>query len=197
METNLDKQSSILSQRIKTIFGLYESIGHHEYIGEPVSILEHSLQTAYLAEKANVDEEVIIAAFFHDIGHLLWNENEMTEFGNIRHEITGAAYLLQNGFSEKIASLVKNHVQAKRYLTFSKPKYYEQLSEASKQTLILQGGRMTEIEALDFVEDEYFQLSLDMRLWDETAKDDTIHLDYLLPIYQEMALKHLIDSLKY
>ena len=52
METNLDKQSSILSQRINTIFGLYVSLGHQEYIGEPVSILEHSLQTAHLAEKA-------------------------------------------------------------------------------------------------------------------------------------------------
>ena len=193
MVEDLNNQISKISQRINVIFGLYKSLGHQEYIGEPVSILEHSLQTAHLAEKAECEEEVILAAFFHDIGHLLYDENDMIEFGNIRHEIMGADYLLQNGFSDKIANLVKNHVQAKRYLTFSKPDYYEKLSEASKQTLILQGGRMTEIEALDFVEDELFSLSLEMRFWDEAAKDDTLNLNYKLKNYQEMALRHLVE----
>ena len=197
METNLDKQSSIMSQRINTIFGLYESLGHQEYIGEPVSILEHSLQTAHLAEKSNYDDEVVLAAFFHDIGHLLRDENNMTDYGNIRHEIVGSEYLLQNGFSEKIASLVKNHVQAKRYLTFYKPDYYEKLSEASKQTLILQGGKMTEEEASEFVKNEYFELSLKMRFWDEAAKDDTLNLDSLIPVFQDMAQKHLLNSVQY
>lgn len=194
MVEDIDNQVSKLSQRINSIFRLYVSLGHQEYIGEPVSVLEHSLQTANLAEKAGFDDEVVLAAFFHDIGHLLGNENDITEFGNIRHEIMGAEYLLQNGFSEKIASLVKNHVQAKRYLTFSKSAYYDQLSEASKQTLILQGGRMTEIEALDFVEDEHFELSIDMRFWDEAAKDATLNLNHKLEIYQEMALNHLLKE---
>lgn len=193
METNLDNSFSKLSQRVNIIFKLYESLGHHEYIGEPVSILEHSMQTAYLAEKANCDEEVILAAFFHDIGHLLCNEHEMTELGNIQHEITGATYLLQNGFSEKIALLVKNHVQAKRYLTFSNSDYYEQLSDASKQTLIWQGGKMTPEEANKFVKDDYFKLSLKMRLWDEAAKNITLNLHHKLDIYQEMAQRHLLS----
>ena len=193
MVEDLNNQISKISQRINVIFGLYKSLGHQEYLGEPVSILEHSLQTAHLAEKAECEEEVILAAFFHDIGHLLYDENDMIEFGNIRHEIMGADYLLQNGFSEKIANLVKNHVQAKRYLTFYKSDYYEKLSEASRQTLILQGGRMTEIEALDFVEDELFSLSLEVRFGDEAAKDDTLNLNYKLKNYQEMALRHLVE----
>ena len=194
METNLEKQFSKIAQIINTIFGLYETMGHSEYIGEPVSILEHSLQTAHLAEKANFDDEIVLAAFFHDIGHLLWNEHIMTEFGNIQHEIAGEEYLVQNGFSEKITTLVKNHVQAKRYLTFSKPDYYQQLSEASKQTLILQGGKMTEEEANKFVKDEYFQLSLKMRYWDESAKNVTLNLKHKLKIYQEMAFRHLVKA---
>lgn len=63
----------------------------------------------------------------------------MGEFGVKRHEQLGADFLRSLGFSEKIAQLVENHVQAKRYLTFRYPDYYTKLSEASKQTLIYQG----------------------------------------------------------
>ncbi len=62
-----------ISQAIKNveeIFELYEKYGREDYIGEPVSLVEHMWQTAELAKKEGCDEEVILAAFFHDIGHL-------------------------------------------------------------------------------------------------------------------------------
>ena len=40
-----------------------------EYAGEKVSQLEHMVQ-AQLAEQRDFDEEVILAAFLHDIGHI-------------------------------------------------------------------------------------------------------------------------------
>ena len=46
-------ESSII-QRLNLVFGLYELNGSAEYVGEPVSILEHSFQTAYLAQKEEV-----------------------------------------------------------------------------------------------------------------------------------------------
>ena len=180
-------------KRVELIFGFYEKHGNEDYIGEPVSQLEHMCQSAQLAEGEGFDEEVILAAFFHDLGHLITQgptTEMMGEFGVKRHEQLGADFLRSLGFSEKIAQLVENHVQAKRYLTFRYPDYYTKLSEASKQTLIYQGGPMKEAEALKFEKDPLFEVSLRMRTWDEEAKLTDLPLPSLTR-YKEMALRAL------
>lgn len=55
---------------VDEVFALYEIYGDEDYIGEPVSQLEHMSQAAALAVQEGYDDEVILAAFFHDIGHL-------------------------------------------------------------------------------------------------------------------------------
>ncbi|MBC7923530.1 MAG: HD domain-containing protein [Ferruginibacter sp.] len=188
------------SQIADEIIGLYERHGADDYIGEPVSQLEHMGQSAQLAEREGYDEEVILAAFLHDIGHLGVPTGEtspdglppgsMNGYGVVRHEKVGADYLRKKGFSEKIARLVENHVQAKRYLTFRHPEYYRQLSEASKQTLIHQGGPMTATEAEAFEGDELFEASIRMRQWDELAKEENVPtVD--LRVYHEKCRAHL------
>ncbi len=184
-------------KRVEIIFGFYEKHGNEDYIGEPVSQLEHMCQSAQLAEGEGYDEEVILAAFFHDLGHLITQgptTEMMGEFGVKRHEQLGADFLRSLGFSEKIAQLVENHVQAKRYLTFRYPDYYTKLSEASKQTLIYQGGPMKEEEALKFEKDPLFEVSLRMRTWDEEAKLTDLPLPSLTR-YKEMALRALQQRL--
>ena len=51
--------------KINEIFSLYESFGNADYIGEPVSQIEHMSQAAQMAEKEGYGKEVILAAFFH------------------------------------------------------------------------------------------------------------------------------------
>lgn len=159
---------------VAEVFGLYETFGQADYIGEPVSQLEHMSQSAELAIREGYDDEVILAAFFHDIGHMVEMGNKATSmggFGTKSHEKIGADYLRRKGFSEKVARLVENHVQSKRYLTYRYSDYYDKLSEASKQTLEFQGGRMNEQEATEFEKDPLFALSIRMRMWDELAKE--------------------------
>ena len=159
---------------VKEVFALYEKFGHADYIGEPVSQLEHMSQSAQLAMREGFDDEVILAAFFHDIGHICVmnrSENSMDGFGVISHEKIGAGYLRTKGFPERVAKLVENHVQAKRYLTFKYPDYYQQLSEASRKTLEFQGVVMSVSEAYFFENDPLFQTSIQMRKWDELAKE--------------------------
>jgi len=165
---------NIPEQIVNEIFGLYEKFGNADYIGEPVSQLEHMSQSAVLAEQEGYDDEVILAAFFHDIGHICVMHNtaeNMGGYGVKRHEQIGADYLRHKGFPERVAKLVENHVQAKRYLTFKNPDYYNALSEASKQTLVYQGGVMTAEEADAFERDPLFEMSIRMRYWDEQAKE--------------------------
>ena len=157
------------------IFSLYQRYGNADYIGEPVSQLEHMSQAAQLAIEGGYNDEVVMAAFFHDIGHICMQvpaSHSMDGYGVKRHEKIGADYLRQKGLPNRVALLVENHVQAKRYLTFKFPTYYENLSEARKKTLEFQGGIMNPQEALAFERDPLFELSILMRKWDEEAKEE-------------------------
>jgi phosphonate degradation associated HDIG domain protein len=175
------------------IMSYYEQHGGEEYAGEKVTQLEHMVQAAQLAEEQGYDEDVILAAFLHDIGHICeagHGDNEMDGFGIKDHEEIGADYLKEKGFSKKIVRLVQSHVEAKRYLTFKYPGYYDQLSDASKKTLEYQGGKMYEEEAAAFEQYPLFDLIIKMRRWDEEAKIEHKPLPDLSR-YRNMILHHL------
>src|ERR1700748_2500384 len=175
------------------IMRLYEAHGGAEYAGEKVSQLEHMVQAAQLAEAQGFDEEVILAAFLHDIGHIseaAKGDNEMEGCVIKDHEDLGAEFLRGKGFSKKVARLVESHVEAKRYLTLKDPAYYSQLSEASKATLEFQGGPMTEEEAAAFELYPLFPLIIQMRKWDEQAKIENKPLPDLQH-YRQMMIRHL------
>ncbi|BFT60145.1 phosphonate degradation HD-domain oxygenase [Pseudomonas moorei] len=178
-------------QVIAEVFGLYERFGDSDYIGEPVSQIEHMSQAAELAMAEGFDDEVVLAAFFHDIGHICSEGAEnMGGFGVVSHERLGADYLRRVGFSERMARLVEYHVQAKRYLTLREPGYYERLSEASRRTLEYQGGVMTQTEAEAFEKDPLCAVSLRMRQWDEQAKE--MHVPVIdLAVLKDKALRLL------
>jgi len=177
-----------ITEILDEVFGLYEKFGNADYIGEPVSQIEHMSQAAQLAMEEGFDDEVILAAFFHDIGHICVKQNEansMDGYGVKSHEKVGADFLRLKGFPERVAKLVENHVQAKRYLTFKYPEYFRSLSEASKKTLEFQGGAMEQGEAEAFEKDLLFETSIRMRKWDELAKE----VDVALVDLEEMKSK--------
>ena len=189
---NADQARTVVSE----IFSLYENYGAADYIGEPVSQIEHMCQAAQLAEGEGYDDEVILAAFFHDIGHLcehVFATTQMDGYGVMDHESLGSQYLREKGFSEKIARLVESHVPAKRYLTFKYPEYYHRLSDASKITLDKQGGRMNDAEAKQFESDNLYLLFIKIREWDDKAKIERVPLPSL-EIYKQMAFQHLVRN---
>ena len=180
---------------VDEVFALYEKYGDEDYIGEPVSQIEHMSQAAALAEQGGYDDEVILAAFFHDIGHLCAEEGEaesMDGMGNADHEKLGSEYLLERGFSERLANLVQGHVLAKRYLTYKYPEYYNKLSDASKVTLEFQGGRMNAEEAEEFELNPDAELIIRLRYWDDMAKEMNVPVNNV-PRLKELALAHLLS----
>ncbi len=163
--------SPSIPERVDALFQVLEDSAASDYIGEAINQLEHALQCAHFARQAGADDEAVIAALMHDIGHLIdAHAPSMAGLGVIDHEILGADYLRSLGFSETVARLVEGHVQAKRYLTFSKPAYAARLSDASRGTLDWQGGPMTAEEAAAFEADPLFRQMLAVRTWDERAK---------------------------
>lgn len=157
---------------LEKVLSTYHEHGHEAYHGEPVSQLEHAVQAAELAQKAFPDDpEFILAAFLHDYGHLCESaEGHMDGFGVWDHESVGAQKLQDLGFSRKITRLIANHVMAKRYLVSTNPLYFADLSEASKITLIKQGGLLTPEEQAEFEQDDLFEHHIALRRLDEQAK---------------------------
>ena len=147
--------------------------GGADYVGEPVTQQEHALQCAQLAELAGASRATVVAAFLHDIGHLLPGETAsdfMAEFGRMDHETLAAIWLEARGFTADVTQLIRHHVNAKRYLTAKKPDYLARLSDASRQTLTYQGGPMDADEARTFEANPYFAQIIQVRRWDEAAK---------------------------
>jgi len=176
------------------IFDLYRQHGDSEYIGEPVSQVEHASQAGQLALEAGAEPEVVLAAFLHDIGHLCAETGvaQMDGLGTVSHEMVGADFLRAKGLPERVARLVENHVQAKRYLTFKSPDYYLGLSPASQETLRWQGGPMDASEAAIFESDPDFSLILQLRQWDEQAKVEgmpLIDLSFFESLAKEIIVK--------
>lgn len=160
-------------QAVSELFALCRQQAGADYIGEAVSQLEHMVQAAELARGEGVDEELVLAAFCHDVGHFcipLKAHNSMAGLGRQGHERVGARWLRGLGFSPRLCGLVERHVAAKRYLCWQDAEYLAGLSPASRQTLDWQGGPMSAAQALAFEADPLFADSLRLRRWDEAAK---------------------------
>jgi len=186
-------EASRVAEEIIQLFTLY---GHNEYAGEKVSQMEHMVQAAELARIQGSDDEVVLAAFLHDIGHIaekLSEDNGMGVYGIKDHEALGAEFLSECGFSSRLTRLVSSHVVAKRYLTLREPGYYDKLSEASKKTLEFQGGPLTDAEADQMEQDPLFSEIIQMRRWDEEAKLEHQPIPSL-DLYRELIFHHLVSQ---
>jgi [1-hydroxy-2-(trimethylamino)ethyl]phosphonate dioxygenase len=161
------------------------------YIGEKVTMSEHMIQTAMLAEKAKCDDELICSCLLHDYGHfILENPDELVKLDvDGEHENIGYEYL-KNFFKKEIVEPIKYHVLAKRYLAKDK-KYFDLLSEASKTSLRLQGGVLNEEESIKFEIQEYFKSSILLRKFDEAAKRTDLKMKSIQD-YQKLLTSKLI-----
>lgn len=155
------------------VLSLLARTGGEQYFGEAITKRQHAEQCAWWATQAGADRELILAALLHDVGHLLEDEAAIRDerVGVINHDELGAQWLLARGFGPRLAALVGGHVDAKRYLTATQPGYYDKLSEASRETLRLQGGPMDESEVSSFASAADLKDILRLRSWDEMAKD--------------------------
>lgn len=145
--------------------------GGDSYFGEPVSQLEHALQTAWMASTGGASPAMIAAALLHDIGHLLHDLPEDVAAMDVdtRHEDAGAEWLLAR-FGSAVAEPVRAHVAAKRYLCLTEPGYFATLSPASAESLALQGGRFSAGERRDFEALAHYKEAVQLRRWDDAAK---------------------------
>src|SRR5262245_53858387 len=96
---------------VDEIFNLFIHRGSAAYLGEPVSQLEHALQTAWQGEREGAPDTLIAAGLMHDLGHLLHGQSEyLVDFGlDGGHEELGAIWLSRQ-FPATVAEPVRLHV---------------------------------------------------------------------------------------
>lgn len=158
------------------VLSLYRDNGRMQYAGEPINQIQHGWQCARLANRAGASEELQLAAWLHDIGHLLVGlpGSPTMEGINDRHEIIGAS-ALSAIWGDAVAEPVRLHVLAKRYLVSTKPEYFAKLSADSVRSLELQGGKMDPHEIDDFLSQPYHEQAILIRVWDDAGKSDDPH----------------------
>jgi len=165
MSLTLQDISNLLNSRATTWYGQ-----------EAVSQLEHALQCAHLAEKANETPETIVAALLHDLGHILIKENPDAFTDEAKpptkddlHQYVALPFL-RAVFSDAVLEPIKLHVEAKRYLCAVDQHYWDSLSPASKHSLELQGGIFDENQVKAFEDLPYASQATRLRRYDDLAK---------------------------
>jgi predicted HD phosphohydrolase len=166
---------------IDELFELYESFGDRFY-GESTTQNEHALQCAALARDAGASDAMIVAALFHDVGHLAVDVQGEPGFDLARddddHEARGAR-ILAPLFGPRVAQPVALHVTAKRWRCTREPQYHDRLSPASLTTLIAQGGLLSEEQCQRFELHPGFADALALRTWDDTGKVEGVDVGVL------------------
>ena len=151
---------------------IYQEKGYLSYDGDGISQLDHAWQCGQLAKESGASPKLQLAAWLHDIGHLLSKkEGTPTTYGhNDHHEQTGGKYLAKF-FSGEVTQPVLMHVLAKRYLVTTDANYYKFLSPDSIRSLALQGGEMSKDECDQFIDHPFASDAILLRRWDELGED--------------------------
>ena len=146
------------------------------YIGEKVTMTEHMIQTAMLAEENHSPASLICACLLHDYGHFIIEDPDQLVSKSLdgKHEDIGYNFL-KNYFKPEVVEPIKLHVQAKRYLCRNQS-YWNILSEASKVSLKLQGGIMDDDEAKKFISLKFHDDAILLRKYDDEGKIPNIKM---------------------
>jgi len=166
-----------MSEIFRQIDNIYRTNGDLSYFGEGVSQIEHAWQCGQLAKKNSASLELQLAAWLHDIGHLLSKEGDTPTLKghNDRHELVGSNFL-KHFFPEAVFAPIALHVEAKRYLIATDSSYSEKLSSDSIRSLALQGGPLSIEECQNFLSKPFAQDAIALRRWDDQAKDSECSL---------------------
>ena len=156
---------------VDQVFEVLATGGGTAYFGEPVTVLEHSLQAAWIIQQNGGESTLVAAALLHDLGHLLHLQGEDAAQRGLdtRHEELGVAALAGH-LPAVVLDPIRMHVAAKRYLCFAEPKYRKALSPSSVESLALQGGPMTEAEAEGYLAEPHALEAVRLRRADDAAK---------------------------
>jgi phosphonate degradation associated HDIG domain protein len=169
---------------VNDIVTLYNERAEGWYGGEAITQRQHALQCALLAEIDGCSDSLVLACLLHDLG-----EDAAVRGVDDAHEIR-AVRALAHLFPPAVLKPIELHVTAKRYLCANEPGYFDGLSPASRQSLIVQGGPLTQGQGAVFMSVPYATDALSLRRYDDEAKvrdKTTPDLEHYLPLMTRLA----------
>jgi len=132
--------------------------------GQPVTQLEHALQTATILRLDRPEDlELAAAGLVHDLGQLLPDARDET------HAVDGAD-VVRAALGERVAGIVALHVEAKRYLVATDRSYKAHLTGDSVVSLARQGGALDDDEARVFMARPWAHDAVRLRRADDCSK---------------------------
>jgi gamma-butyrobetaine dioxygenase len=177
-----------MTELVDEIFRVFREYGSGAYLGEPVSMTEHMLQSAHAAEQDGAPPRLVAAALLHDYGHFIHEHDEDAADHGIdtHHEDVAHAFLSEH-FGPEIAEPIRLHVAAKRYLCATDPSYLGELSPASIHSLELQGGPYSAAEVAAFEASPHAADAVRLRRYDDAGKVaglETPDLEHYRPVLE-------------
>lgn len=174
MTSRTDEVCAEVATVLRSLRGVWDEVAVDEW--------DHALQAAARAMDDGADDELVLAAALHDIGHspLLGGP------GVDDHSGLAAAWLSER-FGDRVAWLAGAHVAAKRHLAAVDPEYAAGLSATSEASLADQGGARVDEE---FAAHPWCRDALRLRRFDDAAKDPAARgasLDTVLAIAGRLA----------
>lgn len=130
---------------------------------EAVDEFSHALQSAGNAQRAGTDDELIVAALFHDVAR---SSLVAPMYPGLAHEVAGASWLRPR-FGERVAWLVGAHAVAKVFLIEAEPGYRETLSPESRKSAVAQSAT----SPLGFIGNAWWPDAIRLRRFDDAAKE--------------------------
>lgn len=127
-----------------------------------VDELDHALQSAAHALDDGTDDELVLAAALHDVGH-----SPLLVGDSVAHERVAREWLTPR-FGARVGWLAGAHVAAKCYLAATEPGYAGALSDVSVASLHRQGGATVDP---GLVAHRWWPDALRLRRYDDAAKD--------------------------
>ena len=172
---------------------LFDQRGHEQYSGEPVTQLQHALQAGFLGEQEGASDELVTAAFLHDLGHLLHDLGDTPSIQGVDdvHQYRVLPFL-RGLFPDSVIDAIQRHVDAKRYLCATRPEYHDSLSEDSRRSLKLQGGIFSDEDAEAFIAEPGAKDAVRVRIWDDLAKRPDLQtpgLSHFMQVARRCALR--------
>ncbi|MEN2979266.1 HD domain-containing protein [Tistrella bauzanensis] len=160
--------SSDLSDLVTSLYGRR---ANDLYLGEPVTVYDHALQSATIAELDGAPSSLITAALLHDVGQLIRGAAEdAVRFADDEDHARVGGDFLASYFLPEVAGAVRLHVQAKRFLSTTEAGYPATLTPAARMALVLCGGAMTIDEAARFRARPHADAAIRLRRYCDRAK---------------------------
>jgi predicted HD phosphohydrolase len=152
-DTVRDETAAVLA----SLRGIWDEVDVDEW--------QHALQAAAEALRRGAEDDVVLAAALHDIGHspLLGGP------GVDDHSGLAQAWLTPR-FGVRVGWLAGAHVAAKRHLAAVDPAYASGLSATSVESLAAQGGALVDPA---FAAHPWHRDAVLLRRCDDAAKDST------------------------